>query len=73
MEKINLIESESISEQVESLKNKKSNIAGGNFSLLSEYQKDIDYSNPLHTSNYTMAIRYENTVDEMNLVKFILQ
>ena len=49
-------------EQIELLKNKTCNIAGGIFPILNEYKKDIDYSNVFRPSSYRMAIRYENTI-----------
>ena len=60
--KINLIESGSTPEQFESLKNKTSNMAGGIFQKLNQYEKDIDYSNVFRSSSYRMAFRYENTI-----------
>ena len=60
--KINLIESGTLPEQIESLKNKTCNMAGGIFPRLKEYQNDIDYSNVFRISAYRMAIRYENTI-----------
>ena len=60
--KINLIESGTLPDQIESLKNKTCNMAGGIFPRLKEYQNDIDYSNVFRISAYRMAIRYENTI-----------
>ena len=59
---INLIEAQSIPEQIELLKNKTCNLAGGAIPMINEYRKDIDYSNVFHPSSYIMSIRYENTI-----------
>ncbi len=47
---INFIEAQSIPEQIELLKNKTCNLAGGIFPMLNEYRKDIDYSNVFRPS-----------------------
>ena len=59
---INFIEAQSFHEEVELLKNKSCNVAGGIFPMLNEYRKDIGYSNVFRPSSHKMAIRYENTL-----------
>ena len=60
--KINLIEAETLQEQVNCLKNKSCDIAGGLFPILDEYKDDISYSNPFHPATSGVIIRYENSV-----------
>jgi len=60
--KINLIEAETLQEQVDCLKNKSCDIAGGLFPILDEYKDDISYSNPFHPATSGVIIRYENSV-----------
>jgi len=60
--KINLIEAKTLQEQVDCLKNKSCDIAGGLFPILDEYKDDISYSNPFHSSISGVIIRYENSV-----------
>ena len=50
--KINLIEAQTIDEQVELLKNKTCNIAGGVFPILDEYKSEIAYSNYFFTCSF---------------------
>ena len=60
---INLLEAQSIQEQVDCLKNKSCDLAGCLFPILDEYRDEIDYSNIFHPAFSGMTIRYENTVD----------
>ena len=41
--KINLIEAKSLPEQIELLKNKTCNLAGGLFPIIDEYRSEINY------------------------------
>ena len=63
---INLIEAQSINEQIELLKNKTCNMAGGLFPIINEYRSEIAYSNVFRPSHAKMTIRYENTEDGNN-------
>ena len=60
--KINLIEAQTIDEQVELLKNKTCNIAGGVFPILDEYKSEIAYSNYFRRARSNMVIRYDNAI-----------
>ena len=64
--KINLLEAETLQEQVDCLKNKSCDIAGGLFPILDEYKADITYSNTFHPSISGVIIRYENSVKGKN-------
>ena len=61
--KINLLEAQTIQEQVDCLKNKNCDIAGGLFPILDEYQDDISYSNIFHDTSSGINIRHENKDD----------
>ena len=50
--KINLLEAKTLQEQVDCLKNKSCDIAGGLFPILDEYKVDITYSNTFYPKNY---------------------
>jgi hypothetical protein len=59
--KINLLEAKNLQDQVDCLKNKSCNLAGGLFPILDEYRTDITYSNVFHPSISGVTIRYENS------------
>jgi ABC-type amino acid transport substrate-binding protein len=64
--KINLLEAKTLQEQVDCLKNKRCDIAGGLFQILDEYRADITYSNAFKESVNGVTIRYENSVKGKN-------
>ena len=60
--KINIIEAKSLPEQIELLKNKTCNLAGGLFPIIDEYRSEINYSNIFRPSTLMMLYRYENSI-----------
>ena len=58
--RVNLSQSYTIQEQIDCLKNKTIDIAGGLLPILDEYKNDVSYSNVFHPSGTGMIIRYGN-------------
>lgn len=58
---VNLIEAQSIYEQIELLKNKTCTIAGGLFPIMEEHKNEIAFSQMFRPSYANMILRYENT------------
>ena len=61
--RVNLSQAFTIQEQIEGLKNKTIDIAGGLLPILDEYQNDVSYSNVFHPSVSGMIIRYGNHIE----------
>ena len=61
--RVNLSQAFTIQEQIDCLKNKTIDIAGGLLPILNEYQNDVNYSNVFHPSVSGMIIRYGNHIE----------
>lgn len=65
--KVNLTQAFTIQDQINCLKNKTIDIAGGLLPILDEYRNDVSFSNVFHPSGSGMIIRYGNHIDFLNL------
>ena len=61
--RVNLSQAFTIQEQIDCLKNKTIDIAGGLLPILEEYQNDVSYSNVFHPSKTGMIVRYGNHIE----------
>ncbi len=61
--RVNLSRGFSIQEQIDCLKNKTIDIAGGFLPILDEYKNDVSFSNVFHPSMPGMIIRYGNHIE----------
>ena len=61
--RVNLSQSFTIQDQIDCLKNKTIDIAGGLLPILDEYKNDVSFSNVFHPSRPGMIIRYANHIE----------
>ena len=61
--RVNLSQSFTIQDQIDCLKNKTIDIAGGLLPILDEYKNDVSFSNVFHPSRPGMIIRYSNHIE----------
>jgi polar amino acid transport system substrate-binding protein len=66
--KVNMTQAFTIQDQIDCLKNKTIDIAGGLLPILDEYRNDVAFSNPFHPTTSGMIIRYGNHIDFGNSI-----
>ena len=66
--RVNLSQAFTIQEQIDCLKNKTIDIAGGLLPILDEYQNDVNYSKVFHPSETGMIIRFGNHIEFENSI-----
>ena len=66
--KFNLSQAFTIQDQIDCLKNKTFDIAGGLLPILDEYKNDVDFSNVFHATEAGIIVRYGNHIEFGNSI-----
>ena len=66
--KFNLSQAFTIQDQIDCLKNKIFDIAGGLLPILDEYKNDVDFSNVFHPTEAGIIVRYGNHIEFRNSI-----